>query len=36
MGKMIASYDALTAQEEQYVQLIQKIVVSLALIVCIQ
>ncbi|VBB29804.1 unnamed protein product [Acanthocheilonema viteae] len=26
MGKMIASYDALTAQEEQYVQLMQKIV----------
>uniref|UniRef100_A0A915PSC8 Uncharacterized protein n=1 Tax=Setaria digitata TaxID=48799 RepID=A0A915PSC8_9BILA len=26
MSKMIASYDALTAQEEQYVQLIQKIV----------
>ncbi|EJD75293.1 hypothetical protein LOAG_17521 [Loa loa] len=27
MSKMIASYDALTAQEEQYVQLMQKIVI---------
>ncbi|VDO46028.1 unnamed protein product, partial [Onchocerca flexuosa] len=31
MSKMIGSYDALTAQEEQYVQLMQKIVVSLTL-----